>query len=111
MTFHSIIVQLKNTTDEKEISRVIFDFFIWQYNQALGNEINTRCELNAYLAANEAAKREYQEANELGWGPKLPYDDIIIDNKKRQVEETKKSLTEAKAFLNFIRDRFVDKFV
>ena len=111
MIFQLVRGELKST-DDKDVAKAIFDFFLFQYQQAVGEEINARCEFNAAVAANEAAQREY--ANEEwggGFGPSLPYSQAVIDNKKREAEQAKKDLAEFKAMMNFVRDRFVEKFV
>ena len=111
MMFKSVMGTLKDPTDNKEVAKAIFNFFLWQYDQALIEEINTRCEANAFKAANEAAEREYKESQEMGWGPELPYSEATIKLKEEEVVRAQKSLAEARAFLNFIRDRFVDDFI
>jgi hypothetical protein len=110
MTFHQVNASLK-ATDNKEVAKTILDFFIYQHTQAFQEEINTRCELNACKAANTAAEREYKESQELGFGARLPYDAYNIEQKEKELERAQRDLVEAKALLDFIRDRFVEKFV
>lgn len=112
MTFERVTATMVHPLNDKEFAKTIFDFFLWQYTYALQIEIATRCELDSYKAANEAARREYEkDDNMLGWGPPTPYNEHAINMKKLEVERTKKNLEEAKALLEFVRDRFLDKFL
>lgn len=113
MTFQTVIGKIKNTEDPKELAKTIWDFFLFQYETAVRDDIGVRCELDSYSAANESAKREWakDDYNVGGFGPPEPYSSAVINNKKREADEAKRNLLEAKALLNFIRDRFIDKFI
>lgn len=109
MIFHTVRGDLKSA-DPKDVATAIFDFFQWQYNQAREEHVNLNCELNAFRAANTAAEREYRDSGDLGWA-RLPYTEAQIKLKEEQVKTAHHSLNEARLFLNFIRDRFVERFV
>lgn len=110
MIFHTVRGDLKSA-DPKDVATAIFDFFQWQYNQAREEHVNRNCELNAWHAANQAAKAEYERENDFGWGPKLPYSEAQLKLKEEEVKTAQRHLNEARLFLNFIRDRFVEKFI
>lgn len=111
MNYQMVSGPIKNTEDQKELAKAIWDFYLWQYETALRDEIELRSELEAYKSANRAASDEYRRNNELGWGPPEHYSSIVIENKKIDAENAKQNLHEAKALLNFVRDRFLDKWL
>jgi len=110
MIFHTVRGDLKSA-DPKDVATAIFDFFQWQYNQARDEYENRNAELNAWHAANHAAQVEYEQSGTLGWGAKLPYSEAQMKAKEEEVKKAHHSLNEARLFLNFIRDRFVEKFI
>lgn len=110
MIFHTVRGDLKSA-DPKDVATAIFDFFQWQYNQTREEQINRNCELAAWRAANHAAEETYRNSGELGWGPKLPYSEAQLKLKEEEVTRANHHLNEARLFLNFIRDRFVEKFI
>lgn len=110
MTFHLVNGTLKEFSD-KEVAKFILDFFLYQFNTAKEEEINARHELNAWKAANVAAQAEWERDNDLGWGAKLPYTQYQLEMKEKECNQKKHSLKEAGAVLEFIKTRFVEKFV
>lgn len=102
------------TSDTKEVATEIFNFFLWQYEEASNDAINARCEKEAFKSANIAAGAAYRNDPEytgLGWGPKLPYTEYQLKRKEEESERAEKNVKDHKTILNFIRDRFVDGFV
>ena len=111
MIFERVNGELKSS-DPKEVAQTIFDFFMWQYEDSVRNEISARCDIEAAKAANAAASCEYEKENlGPGMGPRLPYNTSDLFSKTTEANRAKKQLKEAKLLLNFIRDRFIDKFI
>ncbi len=110
MNFENVYAEIKSD-EPKEIAKVVFDFFVWQSENAMRNEISARCDYQAAIAANEAAKQEYERENELGWGPKFPYDTYALKVKEMAAEKASLNRADAKKLLNFVRDRLLDKLV
>ena len=110
MIFERVQAVLKSD-DPKEIAKVLFDFFMWQYENAIRNEIAERCDYNAAVVANEAAAQAYKDENQLGWGPKLPYEAHVLKMKKDEATRALKNREDAKKLMDFLRDRFLEKLL
>lgn len=110
MEYQLVRGDIKNTEDPKELAKAIWDFYLFQYDVAMINDIEVRAELQSYYAANQSAADEYRQNNEFGWGPPQPYSQSIIDVKKHEAANAARNLIEAKALLNFVKDRFLDKW-
>ena len=113
MIFDRVHADLKSN-DPKEVAKVLFDFFVYQYETAVRMDISAKCDYNAAVSANYAAKQHYKndsDYNSLGWGPKLPYGEYALNKKKEDADEAAKQRADAKIFLDFMRDRFLEKFV
>ena len=110
MRFLSVEGTLKDASD-REVANAIFDFFIWQRDQAISEEIETRCRYNSAIAANEASGKEYDAECVGGFGKPVPYSSYDLFNMKTQMETAAKNSSEAKLCLRFIKERFVDKFI
>lgn len=96
--------------DDKDIASVLLDFFVWRYNRATAEFIHAEYELNSCKAANKAAEDIYNKEYEpLGWGPKYPYDQNTLEYKKELVAEASKNASEAKAFLDFVKSKILEK--
>lgn len=113
MIFHLVQGELKSH-EPKDVAKSIFDYFVWQHRAAIQHEIETRSRYNSAVAANHAAQTEYDKEDMGGVGgfeAHLPYSDQELKKMQRDSEISKKDLDDARALLNFIRDRFVEKFV
>lgn len=112
MRFELVTAELKSK-EPKEVAKIIFDFFVWQSENAIRDEIAARCDHDAAIAANEAATRVYQEEKEkeFGWGPKLPYNTGELKIKEMNAIKFSKNRDDAKTLLNFVRDRLLDKWI
>lgn len=96
--------------EDIDIASVLLDFFVWQYNQANTELIHAEYELKSYYAANKSAEDVYNKEYEpCGWGPKLPYNENAIKYQKSHVEEVSKNVEEAKAFLDFVKRKILEK--
>lgn len=100
-----------NSDDPKDTARVVFDFFVWQYETAIRNEIAARCDFNAAVDANRAAEQAYKDENQLGFGSRLPYSEHVLKMKEYDAKKALKNREDAKKLLDFMRDRFLDKFL
>jgi hypothetical protein len=111
MTFQLVRAELKSG-EPKEVAKVLFDFFVFQHEAAIKEEINSRCEYNGMLAANRAAEDEYKKEDfSGGFGPNLPYNEYAIKVSKTKSDNALISRSESKIFLDFMRDRFLEKFI
>lgn len=110
MKFEPTSAELKSH-DPKDVAKFIWNYFLFQHDIAIKNEIEFRCDYDAAVAANRAAEIEYSHSNELGWGPSLPYNENALNYRKSQWERALKDKADSNTLLNFIRDRFVDKFI
>ena len=108
MKFEYVSGELKDNSPE-EVAKLIYDFFRYQYERAIECDINARCERNAGLAANEAAKREYADSCELGWGPRLPYETRALKVREENAVAAQKQRAEAKVLLDFVVKTYIDK--
>lgn len=107
ITFLYCVAELPDTTN-KEVVKVMHQFFEHQVEIAIGDEIRCRCEYNAMVAANEAANRELLASGDLGWS-KLPYNEIEIKNAKRHAEIAKENLIAHKAILNYFMGKIFEQ--
>jgi hypothetical protein len=112
MTFQLVTGEVKDPNDKAGLAKVVFDFFLWQYEQAIREEISARCNYNACVAANEAAQREFATNPDWGggMGASLPYQKHYVELKEREASQTKKSLAEAKILLNFVKDELLRNY-
>jgi hypothetical protein len=108
MRFEYVGGELKSNSD-KDVAKLIYDFFRYQYEQAIETDVNARAERNASIAANEAATREYEREAGLGFGARLPYDSYALKVKEENYVAAQKQRAEAKLLLNFVVKTFVDK--
>lgn len=96
----------------KELAKSIWNFFLFQYDCARREEINTRNEHDAFVSANKRAQEDYHREADPGFGMfEPPYSEHTIKNQEEEMIRAAKNLADSKALMNFIRDRFVDKFV
>lgn len=93
------------------LATVIFDFFLWQYKDAVVEEIKSRCELHAAESANAAAKQEYAKEGLCGFGAHLPYSSAALESMKSKAARTLRQVDEARALLDFVKDRIIAGFV
>ena len=107
ITFLNCVAELPDTTN-KQVVKVMHQFFEYQVEIAIGDEIRRRCEYNAMVAANEAANREFLASGDLGWS-KLPYNDIEIENAKQHAELAKADLAGHKAMLAYFMGKIFEK--
>jgi hypothetical protein len=110
MMFETVYASF-DPADKKEVAKSILDFFIFQYQRALERYINCKGVAEGNIFANKMAQDAYHQSDDIGWGPKLPYSERDIELNKKEEEKAKKDLDETKALLNFIKTRFVEKFV
>lgn len=112
MIFHLVTGEIKDPNSKAGIAETIFDFFVWQYEQAIREEISARCEYNACVAANEAAQREFATNPDWGggMGPTLPYQKHYIELKEKEAAVAKKNLAEAKILVKFITTEFLKDY-
>jgi hypothetical protein len=111
MTYEPVQDELKSHED-KDLAKSIWNFFLFQYDVARREEINTRHEYECAVSANRNAREDYTREADPGFGMwEPPYSEFCIENKKREMEQSAKNFDDAKALMNFIRDRFVDKFI
>jgi len=114
MTFELVRATMSAEADDKVVAKVILNFFLYQYQRALEEKINTQQSLRAMNAANEAAKAEYNKDTEMGgmgWGRQYPYGDATIKMKEEAVKQAEREYKEMARVLEFVKDRFVEKFV
>lgn len=113
MIFYQCTGDLKGKHgDPMEVGKAIFNFFLWQNEQAISEEIAARSRLRSAEAANLAAHSEYEREN-MGVGShfSLPYKESDFVAMRREAEKTATNRIEAKAMMNFVRDRLLEKFV
>ena len=113
MTFYSCVGDLKgNHGDPMEVGKAVFNFFVFQHEQAVSEEIAARSRLNSAEAANDAAQREFErECGGLGSHFTVPYNASALHAMKTEAERRAKDRVEAKAMLNFMRDRLLEGFI
>jgi len=103
-----------DASDKAATARVIFNYFVFQQEEAIRHYAEMRGDYEGALAANERAQKVYEEECEglgMGIGPDLPYKPYNIEVKKKEMEKARKDLDDAKRLLAFIRERFVEKFI
>ena len=112
MTFKEVRSTMKSVED-KDVAKTVLDFFVWQYKEAAVNEVNIRCDYNAKLAANEAAKKTYETeyGGGFGYDNQIPYNESYLKVKNDERETAAKNLIEAKALLDFVKNRIIEGFV
>lgn len=114
MNFELVKATLESPADDKAVAKVILNFFLYQYQRALEGKINTQQELKAFRSANAAAREEYNKDNEmsgLGWDRRLPYSEAQIKNKEEEAKQAEIRYAEMARVLEFVKDRFVEKFI
>jgi len=114
MTFELVQATMIDTADDKTVAKVILNFFLYQYQRALEGKINSQQELNAFRNSNTAADEEYNkdpELNGMGWNRHRPYSDDAIKMKEKEVVRKEQEYKEMARVLEFVKDRFVEKFV
>lgn len=114
MTFELAQVTLTSDADDKTVAKVILNFFLFQYQRALEGKINSQQELNAFRNSNIAADEEYNKDPEMcgmGWNRHRPYSDDAIKMKEKEVERNEREYKEMARVFEFVKDRFVEKFV
>lgn len=114
MTFELVHSTMSADADDKVVAKVILNFFLYQYQRALEGKINSSQELRAMKAANEAARAEYNKDTEMGgmgWNRQYPYDEANMKYKEEEVKREEQEFREMARVLEFVKDRFVEKFV
>jgi cation transport regulator ChaB len=114
MNFELVRGSLELPADDKAVAKVILNFFLYQYQRALEAKINNQQELKAFRAANVAAREEYNKDDEmsgLGWDRRFPYTEAQIKNKEEEVKQAERQYAEMARVLEFVKDRFVEKFI
>ena len=114
MTFELVQATMALPANDAAVAKIVLNFFLYQYQRALEGKINTQQELNAFRSANRAAKEEYNKDNEmcgLGWDRHLPYKESAITYKEEEVKRAEQEYAEISRVLEFVKDRFVEKFI
>jgi hypothetical protein len=115
MNFYHCVADLKGKhQDPLEVGKAVFNFFLYQYDQAVSEEITARSRLRSAEAANLSGQSEYAreaEGGGFGWGYKPAYNEGQLLQMKQEAEKQATNRIEAKAMLNFVRDRLLEKFV
>ena len=115
MQFKHVSATISDKPTDKELAKIIFNFFLYQRDEMIDEEISARQRYNGALAANEAAEREYRNDPDYGasgfGGYKKPYTEEDLKLMKDEMERAQKNKKEIVALFHFIRDRFVDKFI
>lgn len=107
MKFDPACGELKSS-DPKDVARLIYDFFRYQYEKSVESDIVCRSEIRAAEAANKSAEDEYKSEGIIGFGPRLPYDERCIEIKRKNSDEAKKQRADAKVCLDFVVNRLID---
>lgn len=107
ITFLNCVAELPDTTN-KQVVKVMHQFFQYQVEIAVMDERNRRCEYNAQVAANAAAESEFKESNDVGWS-NLPYNSTQIENAKQHAEIAKENLIGHKAILNYFMGKIFEQ--
>ena len=108
MKFEYVSGELKSNTPE-DVAKLIYDFFRYQYGRAIETDMNARCDRNAAHAANKAAKEEYAKEDDIGFGPRLPYDEYVLKVREVNAVAAQKQRAEAKVLLDFVVKTYIDK--
>jgi hypothetical protein len=105
-------VQVEATPENpNKLAKTIYDMLRWQYQMALRLEVDERCKLNGFKAANEAAEREYKESQEMGFGAKLPYTEQVIKMQAERAAEALENLNGHRQLLDFFVLHFIDEAI
>lgn len=99
---------LKDFTDA-ESAKVLHNFLMFQYHEAVLEHIRRESVSNGMVAANEAAARENRD--DCGGWTTLPYSEEQIKFAKSEVVIAEQSKKEFKTLLDFYVSRLCDKFV
>lgn len=111
MRFKELDVNLKSISPQ-DLAREIHDYFLLQYTLAIREKITAQANHSSMLNANYAFENEQSKNEDIGgWGVSPPYNNACLENEKKSIEVALKNEAETKALFEFIRDRFVDKFM
>lgn len=87
---------------EVSISKTMFNYFLAQYADAVSRKVTRQADVAAMRAANLA----YQQHDDaIGFGGRLPWNDLQIKRKEQELEGIIEEVKDAEALVNFIRDR------
>ena len=111
MNVYASILKFSDLSDES-VAKVIFNYFLRQYTDAVSSATQARATLSAMEAANHAYGREVGRDHSLGVGSwvRYPYTDSQIENQKKEIETTQTSQKEGERIIKFLRDRLLEKF-
>jgi hypothetical protein len=96
-------------TDEGR-AKVIWNFFLGVYEDAVRTECREAAEVDSMEAANAAFKAKQDEDYGGGFGAPDPYSSGTIEIKKNRLTEHQNDTIQARQMLTFLRDRFLACF-
>src|SRR6478672_1483840 len=107
MRVHIANLEFDPLSDES-MARGIFNFFLYQYKQAVAETIEARSQLSAKRSANDA----YLRGQEFGGGFKTPLvSSAQFEYMESRLSSASKAEDEARKMMLFIRDRFLHGFI
>jgi len=107
MTVYSANLVFKRD-DNISIAKVIFDYFLAQYADAIRRQKTCGATLASFHAANQGYQEKMDgEGMGVGGWYNLPYNDSIIKIKNEELARIDEEVKDAEAIVKFMRNRFL----
>lgn len=104
MNITGLILSLKSSNNE-DVATLIYDFFLYQYNLAVVNEIKCQAEIDKYISI----KKSLSLNDDIGFDVNLRYNEYSLSTAKTNLDLAKKQKDEAKLVLDFVVKRFISR--
>jgi len=97
------------TTEPRDVAKAMLKFWLFQVEQARQQYSAASLKVEHAGRANKEARRQYDESDDFGFGPVLPFSDSDIERLKDRLPALEKNLEEANAMAGYIVNFITDK--
>lgn len=95
--------------EPRDVAKAMLKFWLYQSEQARQQHSAAALKIEHANQANKEAKRQWDESDDFGFGPVLPFDETDIKNLHSRLPALKQNLEEANAMAGYIINFITDK--
>lgn len=97
------------TLEPRDVAKAMLKFWLYQSEQARAQHSAVALKIEHAGRANREATRQWQESDDFGFGPILPFSESEIRRLESQVPPLQKNLEEANAMAGYIVNYITDR--